>query len=70
MTHAWILDVLADLETYATERDLPELAAQLELTRRKARRELAANRGTKTATGSGRGTPEPARHAGEARSAM
>lgn len=42
MGHEWILDVLADLRAYATQNDLPTLAAKTDETLRTARAELAA----------------------------
>lgn len=40
MTHSWILDVLADLGTYARAHDLKALATQLDEAQRVAEAEL------------------------------
>lgn len=42
MQHDWILDVLADLKTFATANGLPALAEQLEDTRLVAMAEVAS----------------------------
>jgi hypothetical protein len=42
MRHDWILDVLADLQTYAAANDLPELALKVAEALDLARREIAA----------------------------
>lgn len=42
MRHDWIFDVLADLRSYAVKNGLPELAAQVDVTLRVARDEIAA----------------------------
>ncbi|MDE3079560.1 MAG: hypothetical protein KGI94_05990 [Paracoccaceae bacterium] len=45
MGHDWILDVLADLRSYAAQNGLHALSLQAEETLRIARRELAEQRG-------------------------
>lgn len=46
MANEWILDVLADLRTFAGENGLPELADGLEKVSRIAAAELASTQGT------------------------
>jgi hypothetical protein len=41
MRHDWIFDVLSDLCSYATQNDLPGLAAKVSETLAEARREIA-----------------------------
>ncbi len=40
MSHDWVLDVLADLRSYALRNGLPQTAAQAEVTLRVARDEI------------------------------
>ena len=42
MRHDWIFDVLTDLRSYALQNDLRDLAEQVEITLRMARRDVAA----------------------------
>ena len=42
MRHDWIFDVLTDLRSYALQNDLRDLAEQVEITLRTARRDVAA----------------------------
>lgn len=41
MSHTWIVDVLTDLQTYARQNRMPDLAQQVEQTLRVARAEIA-----------------------------
>lgn len=50
MRHDWVFDVLSDLLAYATQNDLPRLAAKVSETIDEARNEIA---------GSGGGPEEP-----------
>ena len=40
MRHQWVIDVLLDLQSYATVNDLPQLAARIEDTLALARQEI------------------------------
>ena len=42
MRHDWIFDVLTDLRSYALQNDLRDLAEQVEIALRTARRDVAA----------------------------
>ncbi len=42
MRHDWIFDVLTDLRSYALQNELRDLAEQVEIALRTARREVAA----------------------------
>lgn len=42
MRHDWIFDVLTDLRSYALQNELCDLAEQVDVTLRTARREVAA----------------------------
>ena len=42
MRHDWIFDVLTDLRSYALQNDLRDLAEQVEMALRTARRDVAA----------------------------
>jgi len=53
MSHDWMLDVLADLTTYARRNDLPALASRLEQTVHAARFEIAAQRTSRAEAESG-----------------
>lgn len=44
MRHDWIFDVLTDLRSYALQNGLPELAEQVDITLRTARRCVAVDR--------------------------
>ena len=43
MQHEWVLDVLADLKTFALANNLPALAEQLDDTKLVAAAEIASN---------------------------
>jgi hypothetical protein len=45
MRHEWVFDVLSDLLTYATQNDLPGLAAKVSEAIDEARSEIAASGG-------------------------
>lgn len=71
MTHTWILDVLADLTTYARKNNLPELAEQLDDTQHIAVAEIAAQNESQGAVELKRGSPGSASgYAGRAGSAL
>jgi hypothetical protein len=44
MRHDWIFDVLTDLRSYALQNELRDLAEQVEIALRTARRDVAAAR--------------------------
>jgi hypothetical protein len=46
MRHDWIFDVLSDLQDYATQNDLPELALKVDEAMSVARREIETAGGT------------------------
>jgi hypothetical protein len=46
MRHEWVFDVLSDLLAYATQNDLPRLAAKVADAMDEARQEIAARDGT------------------------
>jgi len=46
MSHDWVFDVLSDLLTYATQNDLPRLAARVAEAISEAQREIALVDGT------------------------
>ena len=70
MTHEWMLDVLADLGTYARKHNLRALAEQLDDTRHVASAEIATRAGSSVPTGTERRKPTSAAHEGEARGAV
>ena len=45
MANEWILEVLADLTTFAEENDLPALECQLVMARQVAEIDISANQG-------------------------
>ena len=59
MRHDWILDVLADLRSYAVKNDLPALARKVEEALDVARAEITRAASGRAARGSG-GTDDPA----------
>ncbi|WP_106206383.1 hypothetical protein [Aliiruegeria haliotis] len=70
MTHAWILDVLADLGAYARRHELHALAEQLDDVQKVAVAECADLSDGRNRYELGKGAPKPADHAGEARIPM
>lgn len=58
MGHEWIIDVLADLKSFASTNDLSVLAAQLEETADVARLEIDSklDQASRTTRGEGAGT--------------
>ena len=57
MGNDWILDVLADLKTFAQQNGLSALTVQLEETVQVAREEVARERGAAVLTVGNAGTP-------------